>query len=93
MKGDLVELALAAALLAGIVTTGVALVVSKNDSRLKFQELELLKSEQDRLLGDWSALELEVHTLGSPSEIDTFARQELGMVEPDAQLEYVVLPR
>jgi cell division protein FtsL len=92
MNRTVIETAVAVGLLAAVIVTGVALVVSKNDARLMFQELELLKREEDRLVGDWSALRLEVHTLGSHSEIDRFARSELGMGEPDERVEYVVLP-
>ncbi len=80
-------------LAAAVVATGIALVFTTHESRRLFRELEALKREQDRLLGDWSALELEVGTLAGYSTIDEFARAELGMVEPDDQVNYVVLPQ
>jgi len=85
---EIAEIAAAAILVAGIVGTGVALVTTKHQSRLLFQELESLRGEHDRLLDDWSALQLEVSTLGAHAKIDRIAREELGMVEPRAHWLY-----
>jgi cell division protein FtsL len=80
-------------LLAGIVATGAALVTTTHKSRLLFRELEALRREQDRMRGEWSALQLEVSTLTAPSTIDDFARRELGMVDPGHGLKYVEVSR
>jgi cell division protein FtsL len=88
MKRETVEVALAAMLVAGIVGTGIQMVTTKHQSRLLFQELESLRGEHDRLLDDWSALQLEVSTLGAHATIDRIAREQLGMVEPSAQWLY-----
>ena len=80
---------MALVLIAGIVATGVALVETTHQSRSLFRELEALKREQDRLLDDWSALTIEVSTLADPARIDAEARQSLGLVEPDARIEFV----
>lgn len=88
MKREIAEIAAAAILVAGIVGTGIALVTTKHESRLLFQELESLRGEHDRLLDDWSALQLEVSTLGAHAKIDRLAREELGMVEPRAHWLY-----
>jgi len=93
MRRTLIETAIAAGLVAAIVATGAAMVTTKHESRRLFQELELLRAEEDRLQDDWSALRIEVHTLASHSRIDEFARGDLGMVDPDARREYVELPR
>ena len=76
-------------LLAGIVATGVALVTTTYESRSLFRELEALRREQDRMQGDWSALQLEVSTLAGHARIDARARTELGMVEPGQRIRYV----
>ena len=88
MKREFAEIAAAVLLVAGIVGTGIALVTTKHQSRLLFQELESLRGEHDRLLDDWSALQLEVSTLGAHAKIDRIAREELGMVEPRANWLY-----
>jgi cell division protein FtsL len=88
VKLELAEITAAALLVAGIVGTGAAMVTTKHQSRLLFQELESLRGEHDRLLDDWSALQLEVSTLSAHSKIDRIAREELGMVEPRAHWLY-----
>jgi cell division protein FtsL len=93
MKRFPVAVVLALLLLAGIVATGAALVTTTHKSRLLFRELEALRREQDRLRGEWSALQLEVSTLTAPSTIDDRARRELGMIDPDQRLQYVEVAR
>ena len=80
-------------LLSGIVGTGAALVTMTHESRLLFRELEALRRENDRLRGEWSALQIEVSTLAAPSAIDDFARRELGMVDSDQELTYIEVSR
>lgn len=89
MTRAIVEITVAAVLAAGIVATGVALVETKRESRALFGELEALRREEDRLLGEWSALQLEVGTLARHDRIDTLARDELGMVDPGPRVHYV----
>jgi cell division protein FtsL len=88
VKREFVEITAAAILVAAIVGTGIQMVTTKHQSRLLFQELEALRGEHDRLLDDWSALQLEVSTLGAHAKIDRIARDELGMVEPRAHWLY-----
>lgn len=89
MKLIVAEIAFAVVLLAGVVGTGVGLVTTTHESRHLFQELELLRREQDRLQDDWSALQLEVSTLAGHARIDMIAREDLGLVEPDARWLYM----
>lgn len=82
-------LALALALIAGIVVTAAEQVQTVHESRSLFREYEALKREEDRLLDDWSALKIELGRLTNPAGIDRQARQELGFVEPGARIHYV----
>jgi cell division protein FtsL len=82
-------MALLVVLLAANVGTGAALVMSTHKSRALFREYSLLRSEEDRLRGDWSALRIEVTSFAGHSEIDRLARDELDMVEPDSDLHYI----
>lgn len=93
MRRAVVETGLAAVIAAAAVATGIALVTTTEESRRLFRELEALRLEQDRLQGDWSALQLEVGWLAGHSNIDEFARKDLGMVEPGERLEYLVPAR
>jgi cell division protein FtsL len=82
------EMACALVLLAGVVASGVALVTTIHQSRGLFQEREELRSEQDRLQDDWSALQIEVSRLASHGRIDSIAREQLGFTEPGSQREF-----
>ncbi|HUF74295.1 MAG TPA: cell division protein FtsL [Gammaproteobacteria bacterium] len=89
MRLAILEIMLAVVLLGGIVSTGMALVSTTHESRRLFREVELLRREQDRLRDEWSALTLEVSHLAGHARIDEIARDELGLVEPDAGRLYV----
>ena len=93
MKRFIGGILLAALLLAGIVSTGTALVTTTHESRNLFREREALRREEDRLRGDWSALRIEVTYLSGHSEIDKAAREQLGMVDPEDQLQYLPVIR
>ena len=80
-------------LLTAIVGTGAALVTTTHESRVLFRELEALRRENDRMRGEWSALQIEVSTLAAPSTIDDFARRELGMIDTDRELQYIEVSR
>lgn len=84
MKRATAEIAIAGILLASLVGTGIALVTTKHQTRLLFQELEALRGEHDRLQDDWSALQVEVTRLATHARIGSIAREELGLVVPDA---------
>lgn len=86
-------LALLIILVVANIGTGAALVTSTHKSRMLFREYALLKKEEDRLRGDWSALLTEVTSLAGHSEIDRIAREELGMIEPDDNLHYLQVER
>jgi len=82
-------LVLLVVLVAANVSTGAALVMTTYQARALFQEHELLKAEENRLRGDLSALRIELSYKAGHSVIYDFARDELGMVEPDADLTYI----
>lgn len=82
------QLICACLLLAGVVATGIALVVTTHESRRLFQELESLRSEADRLQDDWSALSIEVSQLAGHARIDRIAREDMGFVDPSPERLY-----
>lgn len=86
MKGrvTLFELAVAGALAAAVIVSGVALIRAEHDARQLFAELEELNREQDRLQIDWGRLQIEQSTLASHSRIESLARERLELDAPDA---------
>jgi len=82
VSGSRLKILAVGLLLAGNVASGIALVVTTQESRRLFQELEALRSEQDRLQDDWSALSIEVGRLAGHARIDQIAREDMGFVDP-----------
>ena len=79
------ELVAAALLAAGVIASGILVTATKHESRQLFAELEELKREEDRLQIDWGRLQLEESTRAAHSRIESFAREELELYEPEAR--------
>jgi cell division protein FtsL len=93
MKVQIFELGAALALAASAVASGVWIVVAKHQSRQLFVELQELEREQDRLQIDWGRLQIEQGMRAASAEIESRARDELGLAEPsDAQMKIIVEP-
>ena len=82
MTTETVQLAIAVFLAAAVVSTGVWVTQTKHDSRRLFAELEELKREQDRLQIDWGRLQLEQSTWATHPRIESVAREQLQLAEP-----------
>jgi cell division protein FtsL len=93
MRAQIIELGAALALAASAVASGVWIVTTKHESRQLFVELQELEREQDRLQIDWGRLQIQQSMRAANAEIETRARDELGLTEPsDAQTKIVVEP-
>jgi cell division protein FtsL len=86
-----IEIGIALLLACGVVASGIWLASTKHESRRLFVELEELKREQDRLQIDWGRLQLEQSTWATHSRIESLAREELGLREPDPEEILVVV--
>jgi cell division protein FtsL len=93
MKAQILELGVALALAASAVASGVWIVAAKHESRQLFIELQELEREQDRLQIDWGRLQIEQSMRAASAQIESRARDELGLAEPsDTQMKIVVEP-
>jgi cell division protein FtsL len=93
MKAQILELGAALALAASAVASGVWIVAAKHESRQLFAELQELEREQDRLQIDWGRLQIEQSMRAASAEIESRARDELGLAEPsDTQMKIIVEP-
>lgn len=92
MSGKRIEWILACAVAIGVVGSGVWVVQAKHQSRQLFAELEELKREKDRLQVDWGRLRIEQSTWATHARIESVARDELELEEPD-ESQVVVLAR
>lgn len=75
-----------------VLTSGIAAVYAKHQSRKLFVELQALTAERDRLDLDWGRLELEASTQANHARVEQLARSELGMRLPDPREIQLVAP-
>lgn len=69
-------------LCAGIVASGIGIVLAKHNARQLFAELEALNREHDRLEIDWGRLRLEQSAYATHPRIEQLAREDLELAAP-----------
>jgi len=69
-----------AIILLALVITAVAVVYSKHQTRKLFIELQALGDERDDMDIEWGQLELQQGTLTTHGQVESAARDKLGMV-------------
>ena len=74
------------------LTSAVAVVYARQESRLAFAEINQLDGERDDLNFEFGRLQLEQATWAENNRIEQIARGKLGMVSPGVA-ETVVLKR
>ena len=72
------------------VTSAMALVYTKHESRKLFVELESLTQERDQLNIEWGQLQIEQSTWATHARIEQVAKDELALVRPEATEIYVI---
>ncbi|RDI98393.1 cell division protein FtsL [Dyella solisilvae] len=72
-------------LLAAVLSSAIAVVWTRHESRVLFVELTRLQNLRDDLNIEYGKLELEQATWAEPRRVDDEARQALGMVNPKPQ--------
>ncbi|MDJ0807562.1 MAG: cell division protein FtsL [Gammaproteobacteria bacterium] len=74
-----------------VVTSGIGVVYAKYLSRKHFVELQALQLEKERITVEWGRLQLEESTLATHSQVESKARDRLGMHLP--QIDEVMVIR
>ena len=72
------------------VTSALALVYTKHESRKLFVELEALTLERDQLNIEWGQLQIEQSTWATHARIEQVASDDLALVRPDATDIFVI---
>ncbi len=65
-----------------VVSSAIAVVVTRHQSRTLFVELQALERERDRMNEEWGQLQLEQATWGEHSRVEEIAHSKLQMVQP-----------
>ena len=72
------------------VTSALALVYTKHESRKLFVELETLTHERDQLNIEWGQLQIEQSTWSTHARIEQVATDDLALVRPEATDIFVI---
>ena len=72
------------------VTSAMALVYTKHESRKLFVELEALTQQRDELNIEWGQLQIEQSTWSTHARIEQVATDDLALVRPEATEIYVI---
>ena len=72
------------------VTSALALVYTKHESRKLFVELESLTHERDQLNIEWGQLQIEQSTWSTHARIEQVAVEDLSLVRPDSTDIFVI---
>ncbi len=72
------------------VTSALALIYTKHESRKLFVELESLTHERDQLNIEWGQLQIEQSTWATHARIEQVATDDLSLVRPIASEIFVI---
>ena len=72
------------------VTSAMALVYTKHESRKLFVELEQLTDERDELNIEWGQLQIEQSTWATHARIEQLAAEDLKLTRPDTTEIFVI---
>jgi cell division protein FtsL len=72
------------------VTSAMALVYTKHESRKLFVELESLTHERDELNIEWGQLQIEQSTWATHARIEQVATDDLELMRPEATEIFVI---
>jgi len=72
------------------VTSAMALVYTKHESRRLFVELESLTVERDELNIEWGQLQIEQSTWATHARIEQVATDDLELMRPEATEIFVI---
>ncbi len=79
-------------LLALVLVSSVGVVYAKHQARKLFIELQALGKERDNMDIEWGQLQLEQGTLTTQGQVESAARERLGMVNLSADNMVIVKP-
>jgi len=68
-----------------VMTSAIACVYAKHESRKLFTELQSLIDERDRMEVDWGRLQIEQGTWSTYARVEQVAREKMNMRLPAAE--------
>ena len=77
-------------LILAVFMTALHIVVTQNDARKVFVEIQALEKQRDQLNEEWGRLQLEQSTWATDGRIEEIARTQLQMKNPEISKTMVV---
>jgi cell division protein FtsL len=87
LNGRLIVLLIA---LAAVICSALGMVYTRHESRSTAVQLSLLEDQRGEIIAEWSRLQLEQAWLADASHVESKARDQLGMQNPEKSLIIVV---
>ena len=75
-----------------IIASSISVVYAKHQSRQLFIELQSLGNDRDDMDVEWGQLQLELGTLTAQGEVESAARERLGMVNLSRSNTVIIKP-
>jgi len=79
-------------LVLAVIASSIGVVYAKHQGRKLFVELQLLGGERDDMDIEWGQLQLEQGTLTTQGQVESAARERLGMVNLSQANTVIVKP-
>jgi cell division protein FtsL len=65
--------------------SAIGVVIARHDTRKLFVELQILEKDRDNFNEEWGRLQLEQSTWATDARIESVAKTELQMIEPETR--------
>ncbi|MBS93132.1 MAG: cell division protein FtsL [Chromatiales bacterium] len=82
MSAESKAIGICAFLSIAVITTAIACVYARHESRKQFSLLQQLIVQRDALEVDWGRLQIEQSTWSTHSRVERLARRKMGMRNP-----------
>lgn len=66
-----------------VLISAVEVVIARHETRKLFIEIQDLEKNRDQLNEEWGRLQLEQSTWATDDRVESFARMQLGMKNPE----------
>ena len=76
--------------LAAVIFSALGVVYARHESRRSAVQLGMLEDQRDEIIAEWSRLQLEQAWMADASNVESKAREQLGMELPEKSLILVV---
>lgn len=77
-------------LMAAVFVSAIKVVMARHETRKLFSEIQELEKVGDNFAEEWGRLQLEQSTWATDTRIESIARKELDMIEPEFHSQHLI---